>query len=308
MRAKLFCKLGHLAGKEFYISDEATIGTNDSNRIVLNAATISGNHARIFCDEGGKHYFLEDLGSANGTRLDRIKVTQKEKLGNLHVITFANEHKFIFQVIKSPEEPVTELSKAVDKNTAKTIFDDGEATPTPDLGDEVRNKTLFDDKVIIPPDLKEARGATVFDDQPIKSPQIEKPQENKQPGLTQLAEGSLNFPPIADGAENDQQAISEEIHPVFELFFKSRKKSFELKEGENVVGRSDECDIYLEDRSISQRHAVLRVKSGKVWIKDLQSKNKTFIKRKEVDEEIELEPDSKIRFGGVGAKLVLKKE
>ena len=51
MQAKLFCKFGHLAGKEFDISDEATIGTNESNRIVLNAATISENHARIFCDK-----------------------------------------------------------------------------------------------------------------------------------------------------------------------------------------------------------------------------------------------------------------
>ncbi len=83
MQAKLFCKFGQLAGKEFDISDETTIGTNDSNGIVLKAATISENHARIFLDMEGKHYFLEDLGSTNGTGLDRIKVTQKEQLGNL---------------------------------------------------------------------------------------------------------------------------------------------------------------------------------------------------------------------------------
>ncbi len=53
MQAKLFCKFGQLAGKEFDISDEATIGTNDSNGIVLNAATISENHARISLDMEG---------------------------------------------------------------------------------------------------------------------------------------------------------------------------------------------------------------------------------------------------------------
>jgi len=82
-----------------------------------------------------------------------------------NAITFANEHKFIFQVIKSPEEPAPEPSKAVDKNASETIFDDGESTPTPNLGEEVKNKTLFDDKVIIPPDVEEAEHATVFDDE-----------------------------------------------------------------------------------------------------------------------------------------------
>lgn len=48
MKARLFCKFGHLAEKEFDISDEATIGANESNSIVLKAETISGNHARFF--------------------------------------------------------------------------------------------------------------------------------------------------------------------------------------------------------------------------------------------------------------------
>ena len=69
----------------------------------------------------------------------------------------------------------------------------------------------------------------------------------------------------------------------------------------------DDCNIYLDDRSISQQHAVVTLKSGKVWIKDLKSKNKTLINRKEVKEEIELEPGSKIRFGGLRAKLISKK-
>ena len=308
MQAKLFCKFGQFAGKEFDISNETTIGTDDSNTIVLKAETISGNHARIFFDKEEKYYFLEDLGSSNGTRLDRIKVTQKEKLGALHAITFANEYKFIFQVITSPEKPTPEPSNAVDKSPGETIFDDGESTPTPDLGEEVKNKTVFDDKDNLPtPDVEKAGGTTVFDDEPIKSPQIEESQEKKQPAATQLDDGNVHFPQIADEAEKDQPAVSKEISPTFELFFKNLKKSFELKEGENVVGRRYDCNINLDDRSISLQHAVLTVKSGKVWIKDLQSKNKTFIERKEVEEEIELEPGSKIRFGGVEAKLISKK-
>ena len=380
MEAKLFCKFGEFAGREFDISDEATIGTDASNTIVLKTETISGNHARIFFDKEEKHYFLEDLGSINGTRLDRIKVTQKEKLGVLHAITFANEYKFIFQAIKSPEKPTPEPSTAVEKSPGETIFDEGEITPTPDLGEEVKNKTIFDDKVNIPtpevekvgggtvfddepikspqieesppepskavekspgetifddgestptpdlgeelktktvfddkdniptPDVEKAKGATVFDDEAIIPPQIEQQQEQDPPEAVQLDTGNVKFPPIQHGAEKEQLAESKEISPSFELFFKKLKKTFELKEGENIIGRGDDCDIFLDDRSVSQPHAALIVKSGKVFIKDLQSKNKTFIRRKEVEEETELEPGSKIRFGGVEAKLISKNE
>lgn len=305
MQAKLFCKFGEFAGKEFDISNEATIGTNESNTVALKTDTISGNHARIFFEE--KHYFLEDLASVNGTKLDGIKVTQKEQLSNLHAITFANKHKFIFQVIKSPRESPPEPSEAGDKSPGETIFDDGEPAPTPDLGGEIKNKTVIDDNDNLPTPDVEVGGATVFDDEPIKSPQIEESQEKKQPAATQLDDGNVNFPPIPDEAEKDQPAVSEETPPAFELFFRKLQKSFELKEGKNVIGRGYDCDIYLDDRSVSQPHAALIVKSGKVFIKDLQSKNKTFIRRKEVEEEIELEPGSKIRFGGVEAKLISKK-
>lgn len=309
MQARLFCKFGQLAGKEFDISEYATIGTNKSNTIVLKAETISGNHARIFFDKEEKHYFLEDLDSFNGTRLDSIKVTQKEKLGALHAITFANEFKFIFQEIKSPERPTPEHSNSLDKGTAETIFDDGESIPTPDLGEDLKTKTVFDDKDNIPtPDVEKAKGATVFDDEAIIPPQIEQQQEQDPPEATQLDTGNVKFPPIQHGAEKEQLAESKEISPSFELFFKKLKKTFELKEGENIIGRGDDCDIFLDDRSVSQPHAALIVKSGKVFIKDLQSKNKTFIRRKEVEEETELEPGSKIRFGGVEAKLISKNE
>ncbi len=95
MRARLFCKYGIMKGKGFEFEREATIGRGERSDIALNTKEISKEHARIFLDLDKGCYFLED-SSTNGTQLDGMKVSGRERLGHLHVITFANLFDFIF--------------------------------------------------------------------------------------------------------------------------------------------------------------------------------------------------------------------
>jgi pSer/pThr/pTyr-binding forkhead associated (FHA) protein len=95
MGAILFCRTGELAGSEFTIDREATIGSGSSNTIVLTPKTISREHARIVLTDDGR-YQLQDLDSSNGTRIDNRPVRGVETLGDLHVITFAEHHDFVF--------------------------------------------------------------------------------------------------------------------------------------------------------------------------------------------------------------------
>jgi pSer/pThr/pTyr-binding forkhead associated (FHA) protein len=101
MKARLFCTTGPLAGSSFEFSHEATIGKKKDNAIVIDQPVISGRHARIFFDETAACYFLEDCGSRNGTKVDGVKVTQKERLSDLHIITLAKRFDFIFQIDRS---------------------------------------------------------------------------------------------------------------------------------------------------------------------------------------------------------------
>lgn len=49
-------------------------------------------------------------------------------------------------------------------------------------------------------------------------------------------------------------------------------------EGETVFGRRADANIRgLEDRYMSSRHARLHVEQGKLWVTDLDSKNRTFV-------------------------------
>ena len=62
-----------LAGREFPLGDEVTVGRAAGCQVTLDDTYVSQLHARVFRREGG--YLVEDLGSTNGTYLNRRRVT-----------------------------------------------------------------------------------------------------------------------------------------------------------------------------------------------------------------------------------------
>jgi len=66
---------GTLAGTQLPLGDEQiTIGRSNDATLVLSDDYASSRHARLFPQDG--QWIVEDLGSTNGTYLDRQKVTQ----------------------------------------------------------------------------------------------------------------------------------------------------------------------------------------------------------------------------------------
>ena len=66
---------GTLSGTTIGLSDQQiTIGRANDATLVLNDDYASSRHARLFPQDG--QWIVEDLGSTNGTYLDRQKVTQ----------------------------------------------------------------------------------------------------------------------------------------------------------------------------------------------------------------------------------------
>lgn len=61
------------AGLAFDLADEFTLGRAAGCQVTLDDTYASQIHARIFRRDG--QYYLEDLGSTNGTWLNRAKVT-----------------------------------------------------------------------------------------------------------------------------------------------------------------------------------------------------------------------------------------
>ncbi len=72
---QLLVTAGTLAGTSLGLSDQQiTIGRANDATLVLNDDYASTRHARLFPQDG--QWIVEDLGSTNGTYLDRQKVTQ----------------------------------------------------------------------------------------------------------------------------------------------------------------------------------------------------------------------------------------
>lgn len=69
---------GEKKGKSFTLNEELTIGRGEKCRLVLDDTYVSTVHARIFAN--GEKYMLEDLGSTNGTYLNRKRVTSPVEL------------------------------------------------------------------------------------------------------------------------------------------------------------------------------------------------------------------------------------
>jgi pSer/pThr/pTyr-binding forkhead associated (FHA) protein len=77
-----------------------------------------------------------------------------------------------------------------------------------------------------------------------------------------------------------------------------------LHEGEYVLGRDPDAEVYLNHPGVSRRHAVLRISGGQASIDDLGSKNGTFVEDDRVDGSRPLRDGDSIRVGSV--KLTLR--
>jgi pSer/pThr/pTyr-binding forkhead associated (FHA) protein len=73
---------------------------------------------------------------------------------------------------------------------------------------------------------------------------------------------------------------------------------YQLAEGRVSIGRSPECDIHIDEGSISKRHAELRVQPGNCRIHGVSSSNGVFVNGNAVDD-VALNPGDVIRLGRI---------
>ncbi len=71
---------------------------------------------------------------------------------------------------------------------------------------------------------------------------------------------------------------------------------FPLKRRQTTIGRSPDCDIFLDDVTVSRRHAIVSQQSGGFAIEDLGSLNGTFLNRHRI-ETSELQNGDELQVG-----------
>ena len=378
MTARLFSKTGETRGFEIEIDGEATIGRDSGSNLAIDRPLMSGRHARIFYHPEDGRYVLEDLDSLNGTELDGDRVTGRERLGHLHVISFAGSYDFFFldrercaqrhpnapaassrqadrppapasiprettSVEKDPVELPGFLARRADAVSPEGTVDEpreitsiekepaGRPSALARRADEVSPEGMVDEPREItsiekepaglpsalarradeagggPAGTESPEGGTVIEKLPVSLPgslleRVEAVQQGETVDLDEI-EDLIAAEDAVDGEEPSNEPA--ELHLVVTTP-DGQVERFELVEGENLIGRSAGVKVPLTYPDLSRRHAMLRVTGDQITLRDLGSRNRTFIEDEAIDAnvEVEIRPGARLRFGSVEARLV----
>jgi DNA-binding winged helix-turn-helix (wHTH) protein len=99
---------------------------------------------------------------------------------------------------------------------------------------------------------------------------------------------------IAGATELDRKSASPESTTCFLQYY---SRIFQLREGENVVGRDPTCAAVIEEPDVSRYHARIVIAGDLATIEDLDSKNGTFVEGVRIRSKVALPPGSEIRLG-----------
>jgi pSer/pThr/pTyr-binding forkhead associated (FHA) protein len=99
-------------------------------------------------------------------------------------------------------------------------------------------------------------------------------------------------------------ALEQEKQPVLQVVsgpYAGHKVVIDDTMDEVIIGRDPQAQLIIDDASISRRHAALSQKWGSYVIRDLGSKNGTFLNAEAVTEERRLKDGDELVFGTVRA-------
>jgi DNA-binding winged helix-turn-helix (wHTH) protein len=83
-----------------------------------------------------------------------------------------------------------------------------------------------------------------------------------------------------------------------------QERRYPLSDGENLIGRADDCQISLKLASISRHHAVITVERRRMTLRDLDSKNGTFVEGRRIEGIVNVSEGQPIRLGTVTLSIV----
>lgn len=97
--------------------------------------------------------------------------------------------------------------------------------------------------------------------------------------------------------EEATQLISKPLEKS--AFLENKDQRYDLPFETNLIGRSIQCDIRLEDAQISSKHAKITRIDDRYYLQDLKSSNGTFLNDKPVIRKMRLKEGMEIKFAGI---------
>jgi len=100
-------------------------------------------------------------------------------------------------------------------------------------------------------------------------------------------------------AEEVREASSSAQARKTSYWILSAGKRTALEPGETVIGRDPGAGLFIDDPSVSRRHARIVVTEQRATLEDLGSKNGTFLGERRIEAAVPLEDGARIRIGTV---------
>ena len=72
-----------------------------------------------------------------------------------------------------------------------------------------------------------------------------------------------------------------------------------LDEGDHLLGRDPDLELFLDSPSVSRRHALIRISAAQATVEDLGSKNGTFVRGRRIERPTRLEDGDVVTVGSI---------
>ena len=115
---QLVARSGPTAGNVYALDkNELFVGRDLTNEIVINDPEVSRRHARLFLQ--GAAYFIEDLGSTNGTAVNGQVLSSPYNLKAGDTVTIGETVNLAFELSRAAEEEAATRVAQVEQMTSK---------------------------------------------------------------------------------------------------------------------------------------------------------------------------------------------
>ncbi len=257
--------------REFQL-DEGTymMGRDGQSDILFSDEAISRSHAQISFENG--QIEIEDFGSTAGIYINRNKIQEKCYLN-----------------------PGDEILIGLTKMKIEGAWPEDVQQARPDFDEEDKTQIIEDTTQIMSVQADEPAQFEDRDTHMLGAEEVLMPESNQT---------SAPKKTVILGQGDDQ--IVTNYHKLFVISEAAFGKEYVLDKPEMSIGRSKDCDISIEDETVSGSHAAIRIDEDGFFITDMNSKNGTIVNRSPISGKSELKKGDEIDIGDVKLKFVHK--
>ncbi|MEJ2150130.1 MAG: FHA domain-containing protein, partial [Chloroflexota bacterium] len=279
MSSSIYSKLTISGGATFeLVRADVTIGRDPSVDFVVSSPGVSRRHARIMRD--GDDYFIEDLGSSNGTFLNGQPVTGPVSLQSGDEIRLGHTVVMRFDLPTQSDIPTREAQSA-GPEPDRTMLEGQEEEP-------YHTMQLSDDD-----------GLTMAAGEPPAPPARPQPAQSAPPRdamQTMLGDAEMYPPERRDYAPPELTVAVAGVNP----------QTYTLSGDVITIGRSDDNNIVIGSRIVSRHHARLERAGGGYQLVVLpEASNPVLYKGRPIEGALQLSHEDKLRIGGLDPGMMV---